>query len=218
MVTIKLKRWSRSALLLLLTAGMGAFCQGHATQLPRKEPYTASAIPQVACTNERVTVKAKSVPLDAILDSIARACQLKILSPSAEKTKNTITLDLFEVDISDALGEVLRGCDYLVVYNELENNTGFSATAAPIRIPSNQESTPTEAVMVEEVPMSLFEEKQAQADYLRGQIETLNERISSGDSDRFYQQALKHKRPEFIHDDRKELAQYQKELIALEQQ
>lgn len=90
--------------------------------------------------------------------------------------------------------------------------------AAPIRISSSQELPPTEAVVAEDVPASTFEVKQAQADYLRGQIEALNERIASGDSDRFYQHALKHKRPEFIHDDRKELAQYQKELTVLEQQ
>ncbi len=219
MITLYCHRWSVFATLLFLFAELGMPCPGDAAQLPPQGRDPNPKAPQAVCIDEHITITARSVPREQVLDGIAKACRLKILTPSAEKTKTLTTVDFNAVELADALGEVLRGCDYLVVYNESRVNTGFVASVAQARTPASQDLPPTGtvAVVADDEPLSPFDEKQAQADYLRGQIETLNERIASGDSDRFYQQALKHKSPEFIHDDRKELALYQRQLAALEQ-
>lgn len=216
MITGHLHRCSFLGPLLILATSIVNCSSVDAAPLPNKGPGLNTDNPQVMCVDERVTVKAKSVYLDTVLDSIAKACGLKILSPSAEKTKTMTTVDFTAVELADALGEVLRGCDYLVVYNEARENTGFVASVA--QISQHSPAPETEPAVATEHPKSVIDEKQAQADSLRNQIETINERIASGASDRFYQNALKHKRPEFIHDDRKVLARYQRQLAALEQQ
>lgn len=220
MITGHLHRCSFLGPLLILATSIVNCSSVDAAPLPNKGPGALAGTPQVVCTDERITLKAKSVPLDTVLDSIAKACRLKILSPSAEKSKTMTTVDFNDVELSDALNEVLRGCDYLVVYNESIDNTGFDASVTQTRTPISQNSPAieTEPAVANDDPIPVVDEKQAQVDYLRDKIETISERIASGASDRFYQHALKHNRPEFIHNDRKILAQYQRQLTTLEQQ
>lgn len=203
----------------MLTIALGTNCTVEAAPHPSKGDPAQVSPAQVVCLDERITVNATSVTRDALLDNIAKACRVRILSPSAEITKTMVSVELIEADIADALGELMRGCNYLVVYNESIDNAGFAASTIQGRAPEPQSisAAETEPVVVAANPLSDVDQRQAQIDYLREQIEIINDRIASGASDRFFQNALKHKRPEFIHDDRKVLARYQRELAILAQ-
>jgi hypothetical protein len=188
-----------------------------AAPLPNKGPGLNTDNPQVMCVDERVTVKAKSVSQDKILDSIAKACRLKIHSASAVKSRTLISADFTGIALADALGELLRGCDYLVVYNETRENTGFVASVAQIRSAQPLPPSTEETADADAVNEPVMDEKEVRVDFLRNQIEVLNERIASGASDRFYEEAIKNKPPEFVQNDRQELAQFQEQLSALQQ-
>lgn len=213
MITEQLHRWSFLGPLLILATSMVNCSSVDGAPLPNKGPGANSGNPQVMCVDERITVKAKSVSLDTVLDSIAKACGLKILSASGEKTDTLINADIADVTLADALKELLRGCDYLVVYNEPSKNTGFLASVAKARSKANHYDVMTE---VEDEPD--WKKEQKQANFLRHQIEILTDRIASGASDQFFQEAIKTKPPEFVEDDRKMLASYQERLASLEQE
>ena len=217
MITKHLHRWSFPALLLLATSLINC-SSADAAPLPNKGPGAHAGNPQVMCIDERITVKAKSVSQDKILDSIAKACKLRVYSATPAKTSVLATVDFTDYELADALGELLRGCDYFVVHNERPDNTGFVVSLAQAHSispsPLVAETAPT---VVEEEIAPVTDERQDRVEHLHNQIEMLNERIASGASDRFYEQAIKSKPAEFVQDDRKMLAEYQHELANLGQ-
>lgn len=218
MITNHLHRWSVFASLLMLATGMSVCSNGNTAPLPNKGPNALIAPPQVLCIDERVSVKAKSVTLGQMLDGIAKACHLKIISPSVDKAHALVSADLADTALAEALNELLRGCNYLVVYNEPMEQAGFIATTAPLRSAQPAQPQMEEVAVADAENTPAADEKQEKIEYLRNQIDTLNSRIASGATDDFIEQAIQTKPREFVEDDRKILANYQERLVALEQQ
>lgn len=218
MITKQLHRWSFLGPLLILAASMVNCSSVDAAPLPSKGPGAHTGNPQVMCVDERITVKAKSVSQDKILDSIAKACKLRVYSATPPKTSVLATVDFTDYDLADALGELLRGCDYFVVYNERSDDSGFivSLAQAHSASPSPLMADAPPTVMEEEIA-PVTDERQDRVEHIHNQIEMLNERIASGASDRFYEEAIKSKPAEFVQDDRKMLVEYQHELANLGQ-
>lgn len=221
MINTRWTRWVFLAPLVILATGMANLCSVDAAPLPNKGPVAHAGNPQVMCIGERVSVKAKSFSRYTILDNIAKACRLKIHSTSAEQTSTLISVDISNVVLSDTLNELLRGCDYLVVYNESPENTGFFTSITQAEPMINTNAGITEAVTVVagagSEPLPIKDKRQERADFICFQIKMLNARIESGASDRVFQQAIKTTPPEFVQDDRKRLADYQKKLASLTQ-
>lgn len=170
--------------------------------------------PSITWQNERLTIKAKAVPLQDLLDRVAKTCDLRIFSASADKT-TLVDVDMQERTIEQSLKELLRGHSYLTIYNEVAEKTGLVLSDSR---PASDEPEPARLAGAtnDDLSKPVVDEKQAQAEYLRGQIETLNERIASGESDSFYENAIKFKDPRFVQNDRQELASYQEKLARLE--
>lgn len=217
MITLYCHRWSVFATLLFLCAELGMPYSGDAAQLPPQGRDPNPKSPQAVCIDEHITIKARSVPREQVLDGIAKACHLKIYSPSAEKSRSIINVDFTNTLLGDALGELLRGSNYLVVYNESLDNRGFVSSMAQAHSVPPSLPTVEETASTENINEPVLDEQQERADFLRNQIEMLNERITSGASDRFYEQAIKSKPAEFVENDRETLAQYQDQLTALMQ-
>lgn len=218
MTTPHLHRWPLLVPLLLLATGLGNSCTVEATPLPTKGAPAPANAPQVLCINERITVKARSILQDTLIDGIAKACKLRVYSATPPKNKVLTTVEFTDFELSEALGELLRGYDYFVVHNERPDNTGFVVSLAQVRSPAPSTlEDETQVVASEQENAPVTDERQDRIEHLHNQVEMLNERIASGASDRFYEQAIKDKPAEFVQDDRKMLAQYQHELADLGQ-
>ncbi len=198
-----------AACLLLLA------CHGQAMATVHKTPAPDQVNPLVSWHDGRLTVKARSVPLQQVLDAIAKNCNLRIFTPSAEKIAILADVDVTDQKVEQVLADLLKGCNYLVVYNEARENTGLVASRASVS--SSADSSLLASSVPDEAPLPVRDEKEEQADYFRQQIEVLRERIASGASDRMYAIAVKTKSPEFVQDDRKLLASYEERLANLTQ-
>lgn len=163
--------------------------------------------PSITCQNERLTIKAKAVPLEDLLDRIAKICDLRIFSATADKT-TLVDVDLLERTVEQSLKELLRGHSYLVIYNEVSEKTGLVSMVGATRDANNglvADRTQTE--------MPLHDR---QAESLQKQIDVLGQRIESGASDRYYDIALKMRNPRFVKHDRELIVKYQEQLSKLE--
>jgi|GEM_PF-6412452 len=170
--------------------------------------------PQISFHNERLSIRAKSVPLADLVDSIAKMCDLRIFAASAEKTNKVVNVDMTDWEVDKALANLLKGCNYLVVYNEAQEKTGLM-TEAGISADTGLDVAPSSAPKT--LPSQTGEAlREQQITRIQRQIEMLSQRIESGASDRLYQNAIKTKKPAFVQDDRKLLANYQKQLARLE--
>ena len=178
-----------------------------AVQKP-KEPMATN--PFITWQNERLTVRARAVPLQDLLETIAKTCDLRIFSASADKTTALVDVDMHERTIEQTLKELLRGCNYLVIYNESTEKIGLVSSFNSTR---RDDQAGAKASHPETVPPSIQEEE---IERVRFQIEMLSERIASGASDRFYENAIKFREPAFVQDDRQVLARYQERLAKLE--
>ncbi len=174
--------------------------------------------PLVSLHNERLSIKAQSVPLPHLLDSIAKTCDLRIFSASAEKIDAVVDVDvdveLIDRKIEDVLASLLKGSSYLVVYNEAKEKVGlFSSTGTLSDASHDQETVLYSSLDSPLTPTG--DEMQEQADYFREQMEMLSQRIASGASDRSYEEAIKTKDPSFVQNDRELLASYEERLTRL---
>lgn len=176
---------------------------------------SGAANPHISLHNEQLTIKAKAVPLQDLVDSIAKTCDLRIFSASAEKISKVVTIEMVDWKVEKALATLLRGSNYLVVYNEAKEKTGLVAQMGNLPDHGN-DPVATSSSAIEAA--TLGDKKQRQAEHFRLQMEMLRERIASGASDRFYETAIKTKDPQFVQNDRKLLASYETRLARLEGQ
>lgn len=176
---------------------------------------SGAANPLISLHNEQLTVKAKAVPLQDLINSIAKTCELRIFSASAEKIDKAVTIEMVDWKVEKALATLLRGCNYLVVYNEAKDKTGLVSQIGTLPDHGDNRAATSSSASA---ATTVGEKRQRQAEHFRLQMEMLRERIASGASDRFYENAIKTKDPEFVQDDRKLLASYEKRLASLEGQ
>jgi hypothetical protein len=173
-----------------------------------KEPMANS---HISLHNERLSIKAKAVPLQDLLDRIAKTCDLRIFLASADKAKNLVDVDMHERTIEQTLKQLLRGNSYLVVYNEANEKTGLSI------MPGTSILGGLETEFSASQPSSTVEARKArQARLLRNQIKRLDRIIARGTLDISDQTAIETNTLDTVAQERKQLKIYQERLAALE--
>ncbi len=169
--------------------------------------------PVIVCQDEQLTVKATSVPLEQLLDAISKTCNLRIFTPSKNKTSRSVNVDIDGQQLEPALANLLKGCNYLIVFNENPENVGIVATSADR--PSERKEAQATASFHDEAPYVVLSEEEEQVEFIRQEIAILKDRIESGVSDRMHEIAIKTKPAEFVQDDRQLLASYEERLATL---
>lgn len=188
---------------------------------PMSETIQAAPMPKksnqvIICQDEQLTVKATSVPLEQLLDAICKTCNLRIFTPSKDKTTNKlIDVDINGQKLEQALSDLLKGCDYLIVYNEDSENAGLVASSVTSS-PTDKFSQTINSSQ-DEAPYVVLSEEEEQTEFIRQEIATLKDRIASGTSDRMYEIAIKSKPAEFVQNDRQLLASYEERLADMAQ-
>jgi len=117
--------------------------------------------------------------------------------------------------LEQALANLLKGCNYLIVYNEGSENAGLVASYS--KSTSIEKLSQATNSSHDEAPYVVRSEAEEQVEFIRQEIATLRDRIDSGASDRMYEIAIKTKPAEFVQNDRQLLASYEERLADLSQ-
>lgn len=217
--------YRRLALVPLLAASLGTACVMDAAAVSSKTQGEKPGILHVQCTDDRITVKATSIPRQNLVENIAKTCRLRIYSSQRELMHLPVSVEFKDFDVVDAVDELLRGCNYLIIHNEpLENSGLISMLVQPQSLENANVLTepPPEEVTepqseAEDHPSLTQNRAERRTAALQKQIAFLKKRIANGSSDRARAIALRDKPVESVRDDREVLARLEEKLAQLNQ-
>lgn len=189
---------------MIFTHSSATSWAGHSSKGPME------ANPSIIFQNDRLTIKAKAVPLQDLLDRVAKTCDLRIFSATADKAA-LVSVELHEHTIEQALKELLRGHSYLTIYNEDSEKSGLVIITGTQSSPEGQVTAPPiyQAATTAEI------QKANQIKLLRNKIERLDKKIARGGTEKSNQTDLETNSPGEM-DDREKLEIYQLRLSMLE--
>ena len=171
-------------------------------------------MPYVSFNGENINIDAKAVPLPTLLDNIAKACSLRIFSPSAVVSDEIIDIVMDDSSLEDVLDTLLTDHNYLIIYNERPQNLGLSTIVGTLSDYAQLQAA--DLLARSDGPEGKEQRLAQKANYFRQQMEMLQQRIDSGASDKAYQDALESKSPEYVTHDEELLASFKKRLAELE--
>ncbi len=175
---------------------------------------TNPANPQITLQNDRLSIKANAIPLQQLLDSIAKTCELRIMATSNINPGTIVDVDKTDWQIGKALADLLKGSNYLIVYNEASEKAGlFVSQERPGGAHGTDRLT---ALSASSGALNEDVKQEQKSEYIRRQVIILSERVASGASDRAYERMIKTRNPSFVKHDRELIARYENQLASLE--